>query len=98
MFFGLMNSPATFQSMMNNIFADLIAEGWVIVYLNDILIYSVHLEEHRATVKEVLRILQKNNLFLKPEKCKFKQGEVECLGVIVGDSKIRMDPIKVEGV
>jgi hypothetical protein len=68
MFFGLTNSPATFQCMMNDIFADLIAEGRVIVYLDDILIYSEHLEEHRSTVKEVLRILQENELFLKPEK------------------------------
>jgi hypothetical protein len=74
--------------MMNNIFADLIAEGWVIVYLDDILIYLEHLEEHRSTVKEVLQILQEHELFLKPEKCKFKQREVEYLGVIVGNGKI----------
>jgi hypothetical protein len=49
-------------------------------------------------VKEVLRILQANELFLKPKKCEFKQREVEYLGVIVRDRKIRMDPIKVEGV
>jgi hypothetical protein len=84
--------------MMNNIFADLIVEGWVIVYLDDILIYSEHLEEHRSTAKEVLRILQENELFLKPEKCEFEQREVEYLGVIVGNGKIQMDPIKVEGV
>jgi hypothetical protein len=57
MFFSLMNSPATFQFMMNNIFADLIAEVKGIVYVDDILIYSEHLEEHCSTVKEVLRIL-----------------------------------------
>jgi hypothetical protein len=62
MFFGLTNSPATFQSMMNNIFTDLIVEGRVIVYLDNIFIYSEHLEEHRAMVKEVLRILQENKL------------------------------------
>jgi hypothetical protein len=53
MFFGLKNSPATSQSMMNNIFADLIAEGQVIIYLDNIFIYSEHLEEHRAMVREV---------------------------------------------
>jgi hypothetical protein len=57
MFFGLTNSPATFQSMMNNIFADLITEGRAIVYLDNILIYSEHLEEYCSTFKEVLRIL-----------------------------------------
>jgi hypothetical protein len=45
-----------------------------------------------------LRILQENELFLKPEKCEFEQREVKYLGVIVGNGKIRMDPIKVEGV
>jgi hypothetical protein len=98
MFFGLKNSPATYQSMMNDIFADLIAEGRVIVYLDNILIYSEHLEEHCSTVKEVLWILQENELFLKPEKCKFEQREVEYLGVIVRDGKIQMDPIKDKGV
>jgi hypothetical protein len=49
-------------------------------------------------VKEVLWICQENELFLKPEKCEFEQREVEYLGAIVGDGKIRMDPIKVEGV
>jgi hypothetical protein len=98
MFFGLTNSPATFQSIMNEIFADLIVEGQVIVYLDNILIYSEYLEEHCSTVKEVLWILQENKLFLKPEKCEFEQREVEYLGVIIGDGKIWMDPIKVEGV
>jgi hypothetical protein len=73
MFFGLTNSPATFQSMMNDIFVDLIVEGWIIVYLDDILIYSEHLEEHCPMAKEVLQILQENELFLKPKKCEFEQ-------------------------
>lgn len=55
MFFGLTNSPATFQSMMNNIFRDLINEGKVTVYLDDILIYSQDLDEHRRVVREVLQ-------------------------------------------
>jgi hypothetical protein len=88
MFFDPTNLLATFQSMMNNIFADLIAEGRVIVYLDDILIYSENLEEHWSTVKEVLQILQENKLFLKPEKCEFEQREVEYLRVIVRDGKI----------
>lgn len=98
MLFSPTNSLATFQSMMNDIFADLIVKGWVVIYLDDILIYSEHLEEHCTTIKEVLRILQEHELFSKPEKCEFEQQEVEYLGVIVGDGKIRMDPIKVEGV
>ena len=68
MFFGLTNSPATFQSLMNLIFADLIAAGKVVVYLDDILIFSSDLVEHRAVVKDVLKRLQDNDLYLWPEK------------------------------
>ena len=64
MFFGLTNSPATFQSLMNSIFVDLVAAGKVAVYLDDILIYSTDLEEHRTIVCEVLRRLEEHDLFL----------------------------------
>jgi hypothetical protein len=57
MFFGLTNSPATFQLLMNSIFADLIAQGKVAIYLDDILIWSSTLEEHRKIVHEVLHCL-----------------------------------------
>lgn len=83
MFFGLTNSPATFQNMMNDIFADFIAEGKVTVYLDDILIFSADLEEHRRIVMEVLRRLKENDLFLKPEKCEFEQDRTEYLGMII---------------
>uniref|UniRef100_A0A0W0FVK7 Integrase catalytic domain-containing protein n=1 Tax=Moniliophthora roreri TaxID=221103 RepID=A0A0W0FVK7_MONRR len=77
MFFGLTNSPATFQALMNSIFADLIAQGKVAVYLDDILIYSTSLEEHHWTMHEVLKQLQENDLYLRPEKCEFDQEQVE---------------------
>ena len=54
MFFGLTNSPATFQTMMNELFSGLITQGVVIVYMDDILIFTKTLEEHRAITKEVL--------------------------------------------
>jgi hypothetical protein len=73
MFFGLTNLPVTFQLMMNEIFERQIAEGWVIMYLDDILIYSDNLEDHRVTVHEVLQVLKDNDLSLKHEKCEFKQ-------------------------
>jgi len=63
MFFGLQNSPATFQSMMNALFDDLIKEGWVIIYMDDILIFSKDLEEHRILVKKVLQQLEEEDLF-----------------------------------
>jgi hypothetical protein len=64
MFFGLTNSPATFQGLMNAIFADLVAGQKVIVYLDDILIYSSDMEEHRRVVREVLKRLQEHDLYL----------------------------------
>ena len=72
MFFGLTNSPATFQALMNAIFADLITEGKVAVYLDDILIWSSDLPEHRRIVHEVHRRLEEHDLYLRPEKCEFE--------------------------
>ena len=68
MYFGLTNSPASFQTMMNNILKDLIHEGVVVVYINDILIFTKTMEGHKEIVKEVLKRLKENDLFLKPEK------------------------------
>jgi len=79
MFFGLMNSPATFQAMMNELFKDLIASGTVFVYMDDILIATRTMEEHRRIVHQVLQILESNQLFLKPEKCEFEKDEVNTL-------------------
>ena len=83
MFFGLTNSPATFQTMMNDIFHELIMEGVVVVYLDDILIYTETIEEHRLVTQRVMELLQKHKLFLKPDKCEFEQTRVEYLGVII---------------
>ena len=98
MFFGLCNSPATFQALMNNLLRDLIRKGLVMVYLDDILVYTKTLAEHRIIVKQVLQILQDNDLFLKPEKCTFEQTEVEYLGMIIGNGEIKMDPKKVNAI
>jgi hypothetical protein len=65
MFFGLINLPATFQALMNAIFADLIAEGKVAVYLNDILIWSITLDEHRKIIYKVLQRFEEHNLYLQ---------------------------------
>ncbi len=98
MFFGLTNSPATFQWMMNDIFKDLIASGTVTVYLDDILIMSKTKEEHRRITREVLKVLWKNKLFLKAEKCEFKTLETEHLRVIINEGSICMDPVKIAGI
>src|SRR5215475_6046909 len=98
MMFRLTNAPSTFQTMMNDIFADLIAEGQVCVYLDDILIFSRDLTEHRCITRIVLECLRKNKLFLKHEKCKFEQRRIEYLGVIILEGQVEMDPVKVAGV
>lgn len=98
MFFGLSNSPATFQRMMNHIFFDLIMEGRIVVYLDDILIFSEDIDSHRRTVQEVLERLRKHHLYLNPKKCKFHRETIEYLGLIISHNQIEMDPKKVEAV
>jgi len=98
MFFGLTNSPATFQAMMNEIFKDLIEEGVVIVYMDDILIFTETLEEHQKVVQRVLEILKQNHLYLNPEKCLFEKIKISYLGLIISKGQVEMDPVKVEGV
>jgi len=98
MFFGLCNSPATFQAMMNDIFQDMMDEGWVIIYMDDILIFSDNIEDHRKRTLRVLQRLQENDLFLKTEKCAFEVSEVEYLGMIIRPGQIAMDPKKLAGI
>ena len=98
MFFGLCNSLSTFQMMMNEIFRDMITEGKVVIYIDDILIFTETMEEHRKIVAQVLQRLQEHQLYLKPEKCKFHQTRVSFLGLIISHNHIEMDPVKVTGV
>src|SRR5882724_10415963 len=99
MFFGLMNSPATFQTMMNDIFKELINEGVVTIYMDDILIFGGQTrEQHHGIVVRVLNILRKHRLYLKAEKCTFEQPTVEYLGLILSEGCMEMDPVKVAGV
>ena len=98
MYFGMTNSPATFQALMNSVFADLIAQGEVAVYMDDILIYSKSLQHHRKVVRDVLTRLEQHDLYLKPEKCDFEKGEMEYLGMIIRPGEVRMDPGKVSAV
>src|SRR5882757_7437046 len=99
MFFGLTNSPATFQTMMDAIFREEIASGDVIIYMDDVLIATNgSLEQHRHKVAQILKKLRDNDLYLRPEKCRFHQKEVDYLGVIVGKGHVKMDPVKVQGI
>jgi len=98
MFFGMTNSPATFQTMMNDIFRNLIVEDIVVVYLDDILIFTKTEEEHAQAVRRVLRVLKENKLFLCPEKCEFYKQWIEYLGLVISENEISMDPVKVAEV
>ena len=99
MFFGLTNSLATFQTMMNEIFATELREGWLLIYMDDTLVHTNWVQtKHRRCVHRVLTKLKEHDLYLKPEKCQFEQDQVEFLGVILRDSTIQMDPAKVKGV
>ena len=98
MFFGLTNSPATFQTMMNNIFKDLIDKGHVAIYMDDILIYTQTIEHHRAVVTQVLDILWRHWLYLKAEKCSFECSTIEYLGLVLSEGCVEMDPVKIAGI
>jgi len=98
MFFGMTNSPATFQAMMNEILRDLINEGKVAVFVDDVLVGTETEEGHDEIVEEILRRLEENNLYIKPEKCMWKAREIEFLGVVIGPDGIEMEKEKVEGV
>jgi len=98
MFFGMCNSPATFQAMMDDILGEMKKKGYCIVYMDDIMIYADTLEKlHKATL-ELFDIIAKNDLFFKAEKCVFVQTKVPFLGMIIEHNKVSMDPAKVQGI
>jgi hypothetical protein len=94
MFFGLCNSPATFQAYMNQTFQKEIAEGWMIIYMDNILIFSNPLEENQKRTRCVLEIIRKETLFLGPKKCTFDAQEVDYLGMIIRPGQVAMDSAK----
>jgi len=98
MFFGMTNLPATFQAMMNEILRDLINKGKVAAFVNNVLVGTETEEGHDEIVKEILKRLEENNLYVKPEKCVWKVRKIEFLGVIIGPNGIEMEVEKVEGV
>jgi len=98
MFFGLTNSLATFQAMMNKLLRDLINTGKVAAFIDDIIVGTESEEGHDELVAEIVKRLEKNNLYVKPEKCKWKVREVEFLGVVIGPDGIKMEAEKVKRV
>jgi len=98
MFFGLTNSPATFQVMMNKLLRDLINMGKVAAFIDDVIVGTEMEEGHNEIVAEIVKRLEENDLYVKPEKCKWKVREVGFLGVVIGLEGIKMEEEKVKGV
>ncbi len=95
--FGLTNAPATFMHLMQEIFRPYL-DSHVIVFLDDILIYSRTLEEHRKHVRQVLLLLRQHKLYAKKSKCEFFKSKVSFLGHIVSENGIEMDPEKIKAI
>ena len=83
---------------MNEILRDLINEGKVAVFVDDVLVGTETEEGHNKIVEEILRRLEENDLYIKPEKCMWKARKIEFLGVVIGPNGIEMEKKKVEGV
>ena len=97
-FFGMTNSPATFQMIMNEILRDLINEGKVAAFVDDVLVGTETEEGHDKIVEEILRRLEENDLYVKPEKCVWKVQKIGFLGVVIGPNGIEMEKEKVDRV
>ena len=80
--------------MMNDIFMDMISEGVVVVYLDDILIFTKDLDKHRQVTQLVLRRLAEHKLYLWPEKCEFEKTQIKYLGLVISENWVEMDLVK----
>jgi len=89
MFFGLTNLPATFQAMMNDILRDLINTGEVAMCMDDVLVGTEDEKQHNKIVEEVLKRMEKNDLYIKLEKCIWKVREIDFLGLVMGLGRIK---------
>src|SRR5437773_9671685 len=97
MSFKLTNTSVTFQKLINHVLYNHLNE-FVIMYLDDILIYFKNKKDHKKHVKEVLRKFQEKNLYLKSEKCKFHKQQVEYLEYIITTKKLKMNSEKIKAV
>lgn len=95
--FGLTNALATFQCLMNDVLSPFLRK-FVLVFLDDILIYSPSLDTHIDHIKQVLLKLREHNLFMKMSKCTFAQQQLEYLGHIIFYKRVATDPTKTEAM
>ena len=98
MFFGLTNSPAIFQTMINKILQDIINIGEVASFIDNVIVETNEKKDHDEVVEEVVRRLVENDLYVKPEKYKQNVREIKFLGVVIGLDGIKMEKEKVKGV
>jgi len=99
--FGMCNAPASFQAMTNQIFHDFIDEGWLTVYMDDIIVYTQageSLKSHREKVYKVLDRLEENDLYLQPSKCTFEQEETDFLGIVMSHEMVSIDIKKLANI
>ena len=98
MFFGMTNLPAIFQAMMNKILRDMINKGKVAAFVDNVLV-GIKIEEgHNEIIEKVLKRLEANDLYVKPEKCAWKVRKIGFLEVVIGPNNIEMEREKVDGV
>jgi hypothetical protein len=95
--FGLSNTPVVFMCLMNGVFRDYL-DKFVIVFLDDILVYSKSEEEHEQHLRMVLQVLREHQLYAKLSKCSFYQRQIHYLGNIISEEGVIMDPKKVEAI
>jgi len=100
MYFGLTNSPATFQAMMNDIFREEMLQGWLMDYMDDLMICGKHsnMPELIDRGRRILQKLRDNDLFIKPDKCAFFVSQVDFLSFVVSNGQLKMNDAKVDGI
>ena len=98
MFFGMCNSPAMFQNMMDHTFSNLITQGFCMLYMDDILIHAENNKDLEQYTKMVLQRLRENDMYLKQKKCKFAKERIKYLRMIISHNLVSMDPVKLAGI
>jgi len=98
MFFRMTNLLAIFQAIINEILRDIINERKVAIFMDNVLVEIEIKKEHNKIVEEILKRLEENNLYVKPEKCVWKVRKIVFLGVVIGPNKIEMEKKKVDRV
>ena len=95
--FGMTNAPSTFITLMNSVFWSLIGKS-VVIYLDNIIVFSKSKAQHEVDLRNVLNILRDNQLYAKPSKCQFYEKSLTFLGHIISASGIKPDPEKIKAI